>query len=235
MLRIDIAAIQTVQEKKLLRMDDETRIFVVGDLDGNLNSLLIELKKVNFSRSKDHLICTGDIIDRGEDNIELLNFLKDLKASLTLGNHEHLMLESVISNSKISKKLWSSVGGDWQNNVHRDTLVQMCEFLLSHSLSIVLEYRGYKVGFSHTLPQSWNWTKFPKNKVETIDSLLWNRKLFNSKRLINNIGVDFSIHGHNSTNIPLWIGNSYHIDTSYYGAPSIVELETLVLEGSFKV
>jgi serine/threonine protein phosphatase 1 len=30
--------------------------------------------------------------------------------------------------------------------------------------------------------------------------------------------------------MPIWINNTFHIDTSYYGRPTMVELQTIIEE-----
>lgn len=167
-------------------------------------------------------------MDRGSESVELFEYLKQLKADFVLGNHEHLMLEALLANDAEAIKLWCANGGTWHAKVEQLILNQICDVILNQSLSIVLKYKDRTIGLSHTLPSSWNWSEFPKNKEFVIDSLLWSRELYKSKKLHNNIGVDFSIHGHNSTQVPIWIGNTHHIDTNYYGWPTVVNLDELI-------
>ena len=44
-------------------------VYVVGDLHASYSLLMQELKNLNFDFHNDLLICTGDLIDRGEENI----------------------------------------------------------------------------------------------------------------------------------------------------------------------
>ena len=82
-------------------------------------------------------------------------------------------------------------------------------------------------------PPVWDWENPPIDKSKVVAALLWDRELFKKGKSLKNHGVDFSIHGHNSTQIPIWIGNSYHIDTSFYGRFTMIELSTAIEKFGF--
>ena len=230
MLKIGANAIKKVTVQKNLAIDSVKDVYVVGDLDGSLSGLQKVLSRKGFVEHVDHLICLGDMIDRGSESIQLIQYLSDINADFVLGNHEHLMLESIISQDETAMHLWSSNGGAWHHDVDKAKLDSVCNLFLNSSLSILLEYRGIEIGLSHTLPPSWDWSSAPANTGDAVESLLWSRELFKSQKQSSNIGVNFSTHGHNSTQMPIWIGNTYHIDTNYYGRPTVVNLENLIDE-----
>ncbi|WP_024611585.1 metallophosphoesterase [Pseudoalteromonas sp. TB64] len=230
-MNIGISAIKIAPTKHVISLGDDCRVFVIGDLDGDLLALKSALKNVDFNSQSDALFCLGDTIDRGDKSYELFEYLKAINAYMVLGNHEHLMLESLLSNDKAAFKLWTDNGGNWHKAVPQNLLLSMCDELLKKPLSIVLEYKGHKIGLSHTIPQQWNWecSSDIEDKSVIVESLLWDRKVFNSKKIINNHGINFSIHGHNSTQLPFWIGDSYHIDTNYLGGkPTLLELSDVI-------
>ncbi|TMO54627.1 metallophosphoesterase [Pseudoalteromonas phenolica] len=228
MLQIDANVINKVTVQKTLIIDSVKNVFVVGDLDGSLSGLQKALNRQGFVEHVDHLICLGDMIDRGSESILLIQYLLDINADFVLGNHEHLMLESIFSQDETTKRLWTSNGGAWHHDVDKAKLDSVCNLFLKSALSILLEYGGVKIGLSHTLPTSWNWSSESANTGDAVESLLWSRELFKSKKQASNKGVSFSIHGHNSTQVPIWIGNTYHIDTNYYGRPTVVNLRNLI-------
>lgn len=230
MLKIGANVIKKVAVQKTVVIEASKNVFVVGDLDGSLSGLQKALSRKGFLEHVDPLICLGDMIDRGSESIQLIQYLSDINADFVLGNHEHLMLESIISQDETAMHLWSSNGGAWHHDVDKAKLDSVCHLFLNSVLSILLEYRGIKIGLSHTLPQSWNWSFPPEKSEDTVESLLWSRELFKSQKQSSNIGVNFSIHGHNSTQMPIWIGNTYHIDTNYYGRPTVVNLKNLIDE-----
>lgn len=69
-------------------------IYIVGDIQGCFMGLQRLLKQVNFSAINDHLIAVGDLIGRGTQPLETLNYLYSLEESFdtVLGNHDlHLL------------------------------------------------------------------------------------------------------------------------------------------------
>ena len=213
---------------KHLSFTDSQKVFIIGDLDGHFSHFQIALNNAGFKPNQDTLICLGDVIDRGSDNLQILEFLKEIDAYMVLGNHEHMMIEAILDNNEHAKKLWNKNGGQWHKSISNNVLINQCEWLLKQPLSIILQYKGYKIGISHTVPVRWRWGHVNKNTSEIVTSLLWDRELFKKKTTLIHHGVDFSIHGHNSTQTPLWIGNSYHIDTSFYGKPTAIELTSTI-------
>lgn len=222
------AFFESIKTHKKVTIEDNKRVFIVGDIEGDLPTLESSLDRVRFDNTSDVLVSLGDVIDRGSDSVKVVDFLAKIGAYMVLGNHEMLMLETILCNNPISRKLWCNNGGLWHKKVPNEKLHEICKYILTHTLSITLSYRGYCIGLSHTLPARWDWNDIPEDKNILIDSLLWSRSLVKLRHLDSNSGVDFSIHGHNATPVKFWIGNSYHIDTHYYGNLSLVELSDTI-------
>ena len=227
-MKIEAKAILSASSCHRISIDSDKRIFVVGDLDAKYTQLQELLGRVSFNPKKDQLISLGDVVDRGKDSVQLLQYFRDIDALIVLGNHEHIMLESLVGQNQEAMQIWLENGGCWHLDETPEKLQSLCQWLLKQPLSIVIEYQSYKIGLSHTLPVDWNWDDLPDDKVEMISALLWDRERVKKRTHISNNGVDFSIHGHNSTQVPFWIANSYHIDTSYYGRPTLVELSSVI-------
>jgi bis(5'-nucleosyl)-tetraphosphatase (symmetrical) len=68
--------------------------YIVGDIQGCFSGLKRLLKKVKFSPINDRLIAVGDLVGRGTQALETLDFLYSLENSFdtVLGNHDlHLL------------------------------------------------------------------------------------------------------------------------------------------------
>jgi len=232
-MKISTKAILPAPTVRHISLPDSQRVFVIGDLDGHLKRFKESMDMVGFQPNKDKLICLGDIIDRGNDSLAILGLLRDLDALVVLGNHEHLMIESIMGRDEGAKGLWNKNGGQWHKLISEELLIAHCQWLIKQPLSLVVDYRGHRIGLSHTRPPVWDWENPPTNKSKVVAALLWDRELYNKGSSLKNYGVDFSIHGHNSTQIPVWIGSSFHIDTSYYGRPTMVELSVAIEKFGF--
>lgn len=87
--------------------------YVVGDVQGCYDSLILLLKRIEFNPENDHIIFAGDIINRGPKSLKTIRFIKSLgdSASLVLGNHDlHLIsvfykIRSASSKDTVNKLL----------------------------------------------------------------------------------------------------------------------------------
>ncbi len=65
-------------------------IWAIGDVHGCYSSFINLLDKIDFNPSKDKLWLSGDIINRGEDSLRTIEYIYNLRDSITvvLGNHD---------------------------------------------------------------------------------------------------------------------------------------------------
>lgn len=87
-------------------------IYVISDLHGQGKAFFDMLETIRFS-ADDKMYIVGDVIDRGPDGIQLLQYIQKQKnMEMLLGNHEDMMLKSYThSTSQLWIDTWMFNGG----------------------------------------------------------------------------------------------------------------------------
>lgn len=87
------------------------RIFI-GDVHGHYDDLMALLEAI-APGSNDQVYFLGDLIDRGPQSSQVVNFVKQSSYPCLLGNHEQMLLDFVSSKgTPIVKQAWLYSGGD---------------------------------------------------------------------------------------------------------------------------
>lgn len=72
-----------------IREKDYRNIYIVGDIHGMFHLLKKELKELGFDKSKDLLVSTGDLIDRGKNSIKAIKYVQKKWFESVFGNHDY--------------------------------------------------------------------------------------------------------------------------------------------------
>ena len=86
-------------------------IYIVGDLHGSYQLLMNHLNSISFNFDEDLLICTGDLVDKGKENLECISLLKRPWFRTVRGNHEELCIKGLYD-LKL-RQLHERNGGEW--------------------------------------------------------------------------------------------------------------------------
>lgn len=200
-----------------IRNDD--RVFVVGDIHGEITMLNEKLSEIGFDKEKDTLIAVGDLIDRGEDSLACLALIQNPWFKSVRGNHENLMINSVIHKDENHIRCWIQNGGNWYFNLNQEDLMYANDLakIAESELPYVIElnHKGKKFVICHA--------DFPSNEysgeieTEELFHIVWSRDRIN-KVMKTNVsepinGADMFIFGHTPLRKPLQVDNCMWIDT----------------------
>src|SRR3546814_21015130 len=88
------------------------RDFAVGDIHGHFSRLQALLDAVEFDPSKDRLFSVGDLVDRGPECEQALEWLARPWFHAVQGNHEDIAIRFAKGNP-VDRAIYSRNGGDW--------------------------------------------------------------------------------------------------------------------------
>jgi serine/threonine protein phosphatase 1 len=212
-----------------LGVNKEGRDFVIGDIHGNFTQLQKGLEKVEFNYEKDRLIAVGDLIDRGKENMECLELIKEHWFYTVIGNHEMMMADALTQRK--GWEIWINNGGDWYykiNDWNKYRLDQVYVPMIKNVLPVAIELtapNGMQVGVTHTdTPNPWPWWEIRKHFQELNDyafsigdyilqHVIWSRIKINNVGWDKEVlGTDIVVHGHTPSKERVWRGNTVYID-----------------------
>lgn len=191
------------------------QVLVVGDLHGSFDKLMKALKNEGFDREKDLVVCVGDLIDRGEKNLECLGLILEPWFETVLGNHEVLALDSISTPSFQALNNWVYNGGNWYYDLEdrglADLLLEKVKelpYVIELNLPQNIEHKKIVVCHTDYPEDSYEYGK-PVDKFD----IVWSRDRINNHSEVVVKGADLFIHGHTPLKEVAKYGNRLYIDT----------------------
>lgn len=197
-------------------------VYVVGDLHGSYQLLMNHLKFIGFNFDEDLLICTGDLVDKGKENLECISLLKKPWFKTVRGNHEELCIKGLYD-FKL-RQLHERNGGEWFYQLpshQRHEIIKSFEVLPP---VIEIQIQDKKIGIVHADIDIHDWNAFKADMVKGDYSIpgvtsayknaLWGRGRI--KNLSNDYdvveGIDAIYLGHTIVKEMTRLSNCYYID-----------------------
>jgi serine/threonine protein phosphatase 1 len=206
--------------------------YIVGDIHGHYDRLMEHLDKHKFDFSVDRLFCVGDLIDRGPSSAKMIDLLSEHWFFSLLGNHEYFMLSGLKHSNNKDKMRWLQNGGEWIANSDPTLWPQWFNQLSQLPVAMQLEGKNGKTyGLLHADFPSHHWSNFDSFDQKKLETCLWSRLNFNKRSEHVVEGIDYLVHGHNSTghminnkSAPLLLGNRYYIEPGAYKGEDFILL-----------
>ncbi len=158
-------------------------MYVIGDIHGCYKTLAKLYEQLDNSRK---IYCVGDVIDRGNNSRECLEFIKEKGILPIIGNHEHMMLcayDAIHPTYRSPRNLWMTNGGNsvlknYNNTVPKD----VAEWVSSWPYYRSVMYKKTKYLITHssvyqTLTKDINMIteKATQTNEMIYQTFLWNR------------------------------------------------------------
>ena len=205
-----------------INTNQKNHVYVVGDLHGCYSLLMQELQNIHFDFQNDLLICTGDLIDRGNENLECISLLDQTWFLTVRGNHEEMCIRGQYDPKM--KDMHARNGGSWFYRQFQKTRQRIVDRLTKLPLVIEVELKRKKVGVVHADIDIHDWNIFKEDIVKgdykipgivsTYSNALWGRGRIrnhsNQYDIVENI--DEIYLGHTIVKQHTKIDNCHYID-----------------------
>ena len=220
-----------------IRGADYAAIYVVGDLHGCYRLLMQELEKIRFNFEQDLLICTGDLVDRGSENLECISLLDQPWFLSVRGNHEEMCIKG--RDDVWIQDMHARNGGEWFYLLSTEKQDELSAIFSQLPLVIEIQLEDKKIGILHADIDIHDWNQFKTNiakgerKIPGLTSAytnaLWGRGRIrhHSKRYGTVKNIDEVYLGHTIVKRHTQIDNCHYIDvgSSYTQQLCIVKIK----------
>jgi len=206
--------------------------YICSDIHGHFYLLEEQLVAVGFDKKNDRLFCLGDLIDRSDDSILVLDYLKQPWFFSILGNHEIMLIDVCENQNPQTKQQWHFWGGDWAEDLDYDELEVYYQALSKLPIAIELKLKsGNTVGLVHAnLPDKADWNeikshldKTPSTNINSYEPIL-REMLWEKAPLFENYSIeleavkniDHVFHGHTIIEEMIALENRTYMDLGSY-------------------
>ena len=139
-------------------------VYIVGDLHGCYSLLMQELKKIDFDFENDLVICTGDLVDRGVENLECISLLDQPWFFTVRGNHEEMCIRS--PHDRKIKDIHARNGGEWFYQLSSRKQSEISSRFQQLPLVIEVQLGHKKIGVVHADIDIHDWNAFKQDIMQ---------------------------------------------------------------------
>lgn len=210
--------------------NQQGRDFVVGDIHGYFDKLAKKLDDVKFNESVDRLFSVGDLVDRGPNSAESIDWLAKPWFHAVRGNHEQMAIDAADGMYDAGNYIHN--GGKWFLDLTQPERYLFAKIFSDLPIAIDIKTCNGLVGIVHAECPCESWEDL-LNKLENFpgaveQSCMWSRDRITSRRVERVKGLITLMVGHTPLQSPQWLGNVHYIDTgACFGRElTVIELPT---------
>lgn len=209
------------------------RDFVVGDIHGCFSKLRVLLSEIGFDPAKDRLFSVGDLVDRGPESREALEWLAYPWFHAVKGNHEDMAV--LYAGRQIDDYMYAVNGGAWFIGMTEAERAPFVENFKDLPVAIQVQTATGPVGIVHGECPVADWNDlYPALTGEHWEAFtgmcLWSRDRITNKFTDEVKNVRAVICGHTPLRHKQTLGNVHYIDTAAVfpgGKLTVLDLATL--------
>lgn len=191
------------------------RDFVVGDIHGHFTRLEEALADIAFNAQVDRLFSVGDLVDRGAQSEQALEWLDKPWFHPVRGNHEDYAIRHGLTGS-VDIENYRNNGGGWFLDLPRQQQRHIAKAFSRLPFVIELESAYGMVGILHADCPVHDW----RDLAQALESRRGRNRLIWARTRIETLDAEpvKNVHavvvGHTPVNRVVRLGNVLHIDTA---------------------
>lgn len=201
------------------------RDFVIGDVHGSFHLVEEALRDLNFDKTKDRMFSVGDLVDRGNNSLACLDYLKQPWFHAVRGNHEQMAIEFHKGNWGAASYIAN--GGEWFFKLTPEEQQVYVDAFNDMPFAFEIETEHGLVGIVHAEVPDNDWNSIHTKPLEEIEPVLtWSRRKVRARETDMVQNISRVIVGHTVLPDPIVLGNTWYIDTGavFYDVLTIVRL-----------
>lgn len=211
------------------------RDLAVGDVHGHFSRLRAALERVGFDPRRDRLFSVGDLVDRGPECEEVLEWLEQPWFHAVQGNHEALAI-SHVRGEWLDYAMYRAAGGGWFLDLDERRQAVFAERFARLPLALQVETQLGPIGLLHADCPTPRWRDLlPLLQESPVPEKIrevcqWSRLRLKEE---NERGVDdlrALLVGHTPVRDVRLLGNVWHIDTGGWSKGHFTLLDLAHLE-----
>lgn len=191
--------------------------YCVTDIHGTFARLDSLLKAINFNHVVDRLFCAGDMVSRGPNSEDVLDWLCKPWFHSVLGNHEQMVIEAYEDVAGSAEACLFQNGGSWWFGQPKSFQDEIAWAFRSLPVMIEVPVGDKTFGIIHSDVIGNSWTKTREdlcyNNYSTKNYVLWNRDRQMDEWVSVVEDVDYLLVGHTPVEHATMLGNVVNLDT----------------------
>ena len=196
-----------------LPLNTAGRDYFVGDIHGCFFELQFKMDAAGFDVTKDRIISVGDLVDRGADSLDSVEWISRTFFHAVQGNHESMAIRYPSGNMDTDN--YFRKGGGWMIALGAHQAKEVSDALNTLPMMLEVETKYGLVGVVHAevAGDDWDWCKDNIQYKGVRQQVMWGRDKVTFADTDPIAGIDYVVVGHTPMKTPARLGNVFYIDT----------------------
>jgi serine/threonine protein phosphatase 1 len=208
------------------------RDLAVGDIHGHFARLQACLDAVGFDPAVDRLFSVGDLVDRGPQSPQVLQWLAKPWFHAVQGNHETLAINH-LHGGRVDLDTYRAAGGGWFLDLPAEAQGPFVEAFVKLPVALQVETAEGPIGLLHADSPFSDWTRISEalDDPAVREVCQWSRRRLKEGDTTPVRGLRALLVGHTPVLAVKVLGNVWHLDTGGWsnGCFSLLDLASLTV------